>query len=313
MNPYYQKFDPIPRRSFDNDYQTKFNPNNFTTAFNPLPNVTTNGYDPKIPFKNNNFVNSGKFMHNNLSEILLNEEIREYSVMIDSKDRNYQIYPDPFNYEVTFNPLPKTKDVVDGRTVYHEDPTPIINGNFSCVRYIKLEEILLPLHNKVKLVKTINEDDEIINKWQVDTNCNLTDDLYVIMTLGNKFSDESYKSTNDVLAESFATIYFDCKANNTHYFGCTSNGLKIFPQDQLGKIDKLKISFLDPYGYMIKCSHVNKNIRSNMECICDEYESDEETECFKHNIFHPLNPIFQHHIHLKIGIVEPRLNKLTFN
>lgn len=286
---------------------------NFQTAFNPLSSFSVNGYDPKTQFKNHNFQNQNNILHNNLNSILLNEEIREYSVMIDSKDRNYQIYPDPFNYEVKFNPLPKSREKVNGKYVTYEEPAPIINTNFTHVRYIKLEEVLLPIYNRVRVMDVANDDGELESKLQVDTYKPLTDNLYVLLSLGGEYTDENYKSTNDVLSDSFATVYYDCKVNNTHYFGYMSNGIKIFPQDQLAKIDKLKINFMDPYGMPLKCTHVDKRIKSNMICNCVDPEGDDDTDCFKHNLSHPLNPIFQHHLHFKIGVVEPRLNKLTFN
>lgn len=285
---------------------------NFQNAFNPLPYVPTNGYDPKGIFSNHNFVNRNDLRHNNLSNILLNEEIREYSVMIDSKDRNYQVYPDPFNYEVKFSPLPRSRERVNGKMVTYEEPAPVINDNFINVRYIKLAEVILPFFTKIREVDEINEEDEIVKSWKVDTTRPLTDNLYTVLSLG-EYTDTNYRSTNEVLSESFATIYYDSKINNTHFFGYTTNGAKIFQQDQLAKIDKLKISFMDPYGQPLRCRHADKKIKSNMECICDDPDGDDDTVCFKHNLFHPLNPIFQHHLHFKIGIVEPRLGKLTFS
>lgn len=288
------------------------NQGNFKSAFNTSSPVQMNGYDPKTVFNNHNFINKNNILHNNLSNILLNEEIREYSVMIDSKDRNYQVYPNPFNYEVKFRPLPKTREKINGKYIVHEEPAPTINDNFTNVRYIKLEEAILPFFTKIKMVQEKNMDDEINDTWKVDTSQPLTDDMYVVLSLG-EYSDVNYKSTNDVLSDSFAIIYFDCKANNTHYFGFTSNGIKIFPIDQLAKIDRLKVSFMDAYGQSLNCEHVNKNIKTNMICTCEDPDGDDDTDCFKHNLFHPLNPIFQHHLHFKIGVVEPRLNKLTFN
>ena len=64
-----------------NAYNTVKSPTNcFSNVFNPMTNISTNGYDPKSMFNNNNFVNRGDILHNNLNNILLNEEIREYSV-----------------------------------------------------------------------------------------------------------------------------------------------------------------------------------------------------------------------------------------
>ena len=265
------------------------------------------GYDPKSLFNNNNFVNRNDLLHNNMDNILLNEEIKEYSILIDSKDRNYQVYPNPYNYTVIFNPLPKTRE-------YNEDPAPVINNKIENVRYIKLERVIMPLFNKIKY--NPGKDPETFSDIAIpviETRKPTTDDLYTVLCLGNEYNDENSFSTNDVFTESFAVIYFDKKINNTHYIGTCNNGVKYFPQDNLGKISKLKISFVDSHGNPIKCNHVNKNIMSNFECTCKDPEGDLYTDCYRHNLHHPLNPIFQHHIHLKIGVVEPRLKKKLFN
>lgn len=284
---------------------------NYQTAFNPMPTIPTNGYDPKANFKNNNFNNDKNLLHNNLTSNLLHEEIREYSVMIDSKDRNYQIYPDPFCYEVKFRPLPRSKEKKGSNDIIYEDPAPTINDSFKNVKYIKLEAVALPFYNKIIEIQE-KIDDDIVYRYEVNKKQTLTDELYTVLSIGD-FNDANYKSTNDVLSDSFSTIYFNKKINNTHFSGQTSNGIKYFPQDQLGEITKFKINFMDPYGNMLKCSHLDKNIKSGMECTCEDSDGDDETTCFKHNIFHPLNPIFQHHLHFKVGVLEPRLKKLTFN
>lgn len=293
-----------------NNFNNLNNP--YPAAFNPLPNIQFNGYDPKGMFNNHNFINRNDIMHNNLNNILLNEEIREYSVMIDSKDRNYQIYPDPFTYDVRFNPLAKTKEIINGKIVICEDPNPIINGKFTNVRYIKLETVILPFFTSIRNNTITDENGDIVDKLQINTYKPLTDNLYFVLFISG-YSDTNYRSTNDVLSESFATIYYDTRINNTHFLGYTSNGIKIFQRDQLGKIDRFKISFMDPYGYPLTCKHVDKKIKSNLICTCKDPEGDDDTDCFKHNLFHPLNPIFQHHLHFKIGVIEPRLNKKIFD
>ncbi|QGR54002.1 hypothetical protein [Moumouvirus maliensis] len=297
---------------FPMNYNTGMNTmGDFNTSFNTPISLAVNGYDPKSMFQNHNFVNKNEILHNNINKSILNEEIREYSILIDSKDRNYQTYEDPFHYEVKFNPLHKIVENINGVRKVYEEPNPIINGKLEKVRYIKLEHVILPFYTQIKLSKDIVED-EIIERWKVNTSKPLTDNLYTVLCIEN-YGDVNYKSTNDVLSESFATIYFDKKINNTHFIGKAHNGIKMFPQDQLGKIDKIKISFRDPYGNLLSCPHVDKSIMSNMECTCEDPTGDEDTECFRHNLFHPLNPIFQHHLHFKVGVVEPRLNKLIFN
>lgn len=284
---------------------------NFENVFNPLPSINFDGHDPKAMFRHHNFINKNELLYNNLNNILLNEEIREYSVMIDSKDRNYQVYPDPFNYEVKFSPLPKIIEKVNGKKVIYEEANPIINDTFINVRYIKLESIILPFFYKIRTECKTNEDDEIVKNYKIDTRKALTENLYTVLSIG-KYTDTNYRSTNDVLGDSFATIYYSNRISDTHFLGQTFNGTKIFPQDQLEKIVSFKICFMDPYGKPIKCSHLDKKIKSNLECTCEDSDGDDETDCFKHNLFHPLNPIFQHHLHFKIGVLEPRLGKRNY-
>lgn len=272
---------------------------NYNRAFAPNQSLKVNGYDPTSSFSNNNFANNRSLLHDNLQDNVLKEEIREYSVIIDSKDRNYQMYPDPYNYEVTFKPSRDT-------------PNPVINDELKNVKYIRLQECLLPLYNKVKIQRDYDEYDDYTERTIVDVTKPVTNELYTVLSLGC-YTDENYLSTNDVLSDSFATIYYDSKANETHYFGCTANGSKVFADNNLEKITKLKISFRDPYGKMMKCPHVDKTILSNMQCNCEDPTGDDNTDCFRHNLFHPLNPIFQHHLHFKIGVVEPRLNKKIFS
>lgn len=289
---------------------------NINTAFqsNIKPLMQSSGYDPKAQFSNNGFVNKNDLYMNNISENFLNEEIKEYSVMIDSKDRNYQIYTNPFEYTVTFNPLPSCAEYdANGKKIISQTPNPVINDNFVNIKYIKLDRIILPYYTTVKqnLYVDVEDSDDVVKLWDINTDKNLTDDLYVIMSIGSEYTDNNYRSTNDVLADSFATIYYDSNANKSHWFGSTSNGYKIFPQDQLGKLDKLRIKFYNPYGVPLNCPHLDKNIRSDMQCVCTSEYSD--PVCFRHNLFHPLNPIYQHHIHLKVGVVIPRIKKNIFS
>ena len=225
------------------------------------------------------------------------QSIREYSVLIDSKDRNYQIYPDPFKYTVTIDPSPTTKSNGSGRKTIMEDPNPVIMESFRNVKYIKLEKIILPKFNRIYY-------NTLMEKHQVLVEKPLTDNNYLVMNIGSNFSDENSRSTNDILSRSFSTIYYDQDINLTHYSGDISNGYRVFDPQPLSRIDKFDINFTDPYGKPLICDHMDSNILSGMECFCSNPEGDEFTECFKHNLFHPLNPLFQHHIHLKIGVVE---------
>jgi len=288
---------------------------NLNTAFNPLPSIPFNGSQPKAMFNNHGFVNRGDLLHNDLYSIILNEEIREYSILIDSKDRNIEVYPNPFRYKVTFHPLPTTRAKANGRTIIYETPTPVINQEMCNVRYIVLEDVILPFFTTAKIVKK-EIGTEVVLIPKIDTTTQLTDYLYIVLSI-EEYTDVNCRSTNDVLSDSFATIYYDSATNRTHYAGRSRNGIKIFQPDQLGTITTFKIRFMNPYGEELTINDLDRNVASSLQCTCgpnfDPDTTEPDPDCFRHNLFHPLNPVFQHHLHFRVGIVEPRLNKKVFS
>lgn len=160
----------------------------------------------------------------------------------------------------------------------------------------------MPFYNKVMFGDALDKHSPkplIINTLKP-----LTNNHYLVLNIGDKYANENYYSTNDVLSESFATIYFDQKQNMTHYLADAPNGLKTFPDNNLGRINRFDITFTDPYGEVLSCDHLDPSIQSNMVCTCWDPEGDDDTDCFKHNIRHPLNPLFQHHLYFKVGVVE---------
>lgn len=273
---------------------------NFNTAFNPARSIPFNGHQPKAMFNNHGFVNRGDLLHNDLYDNILHEEIREYSILIDSKDRDFSVYPNPFCYKVTFNPLPTTK--INGRVI-HETPNPVIHENLCNVRYIALEEAILPFYTRIKC----NKDDS-----QLNLSKSLTDYLYIVLDI-KEYCNINHRSTNDTLSDSFATIYYDETVNATHYMGRTRGGIKVFQPDQLGIINSFDINFKNPYGEILNVNHFDDAIGSVDACNCDEEIGYIADNCFQHNLYHPLFPAFQHHLHFRVGVVEARLNKQTFS
>jgi hypothetical protein len=272
--------------------------NTYPNAFSPLPPINVNGIDPTLNFRNNNFKNSNTLMQNNLADNILIEDIKEYSIYIDSKDRNYEVFPNPFKYKVTFKPPSPLNEIIKGVRYKSETPNPTIDDNLKNVKYIRLEHIMLPYYYKIK-------------ENELDRNYSMLDNLYFILNI-DEFNGENRYATNDILAKSFGVVYHDYNYNQTHFVGVTKNTKYVFPPDNLGKIDSLTINITDPFGNIYNPDHLDKKIKTCMGCICDQYEEAKE-ECYFHSLKHPLNPMFQNHIHLKVGVVEPKMNKLTFS
>lgn len=70
-------------------------------------------------------------IHNNVSKNVYNESLQEYTIIVDSTDRDIQKYPNPFSYRVKFNGLPGTPDAN-------------IMRKFDYVKYVKLDTGIIP-------------------------------------------------------------------------------------------------------------------------------------------------------------------------
>lgn len=252
-------------------------------------NYRSLGQDPKSGFDNRSFANPGTLLHNNLYNNILSQEIKEYSVLIDSADRNYKVYTDPFEYTVQLGPLPGSRG--------NEIIEPYIQDKFENVRYIKLECAVLP--NYVWTVKNGN-------KIELDGTRQLKDELYVVLNIPDIKITES-SSTNDLLSESFGAIYYDHDIGKHHYMGYSPNAIKVFPPDNLGTINRLNIRFSYPNGEQILCDNLDSKLKQS-QCDCSKIDRINDN-CFKHNLMHPKNPSFQHHLHFKIGVVQSNLSK----
>lgn len=311
---YKQDGGPLPANYYHDGGNATDPSSSFDKVYRPLPSIPFNGIDPKDIFNNHGFKNRNDLMHNNLERIILDEQIVEYHIQIDSKDRNPIIYPNPFKYTVTFQPLQNTSEVVNGKRIFQETPNPVIYQKLENVRYIVLENAILPIFNHIRENDKINLQEE------------LPDFMYVMLNIAEYQNQTNRFSTNDALSDSFAVIYCDKKINSTHYSTWSNNGIRIFPKDNLVTINKWNISFQDPYGKDLKVYGMHKNCSDTGErCNCEPEDkgdpNDPETwkeefidsDCAYHNLRHPMNRLFQHHLQFRVGVVEGRLNKKIFS
>jgi hypothetical protein len=68
---------------------------------------------------------------NNLAEDPFKNSLQEYTIIIDSLDRDFNKYKNPFEYRINFNDIPNSSDAV-------------ILRNFDNVKYIKMDTCILP-------------------------------------------------------------------------------------------------------------------------------------------------------------------------
>ena len=94
----------------------------------------------------NNKPDVSALLNNNLTKMVVNETIVENVLTINSIDRDFSVYKDPYSYTVKFNPTSDTRiKQNDGTYVtYKGDPSPWVKLDFEKVRYLKLELAVLP-------------------------------------------------------------------------------------------------------------------------------------------------------------------------
>jgi hypothetical protein len=256
---------------------TQFNNSNFDNAYTPNEPIIE-----KITYKNN-----GQFLHNNLNENILDENIVEYRLYIDSLDRDINIYPNPFNFTVKFNA---------GQTA----PGPMINKDFRNVKYIKLETVVLPQHSRYIQDKK--------GRYTPDPDSYLPDDRFVVLcikeleecnqvytTLENSGRIDPHTGDINHPPKPFGLIFPDTKLGRIYYTGTPYTAQRAYKNSTLGNIGRLTLQLYDSCGNILGYDHFEKDVN-------DLPHSD---------ICHPLHKHIQVHYTFVIGMIEPHINTVT--
>ena len=135
------------------DLNTRYNPSYYTSN-NPNFNFQENTYPKKYnnfnqAFKQNEpiiertkFNNLNNMIHNNMKDFILKQDIIEYNIDIDSITRNQNIYPNPFDYNVSFTTSSSTLKTKNHFMVF--DNSPNISRTFKNVKFIRINCVNLP-------------------------------------------------------------------------------------------------------------------------------------------------------------------------
>lgn len=241
-----------------------------------------NAYQQNRPFiEQPNFTNNNNTLHNNLNNNLLSEQIVDYYVNIDSDDRKLDVYPNPFEYTVSFNPLGKSidkttrfkKNNININTEYPETPAPVISKHFKNVKYVKLDKVLLSKHVFVKYIitQTINitgtgavSVSTIIDKQNCNplspsctvccsTNCCCTlsnNTKYVLLKVKELETYHVY-STNTLTSDNSFVLYVDKTLGNNNNLWFPTYGSCVYPDTLLNNINRLTIEFYDKNGNIL--------------------------------------------------------------
>jgi len=262
-----------------------------------------------------NYSNQNKLLHNNISDNVLDEHVVEYQISIDSIDRDISAYPNPFDFKVKFNPPSgsnlRTTSLKNGVMVNTTEyisgpPKPHINRDFKNVKYIKLENIILPQYSNIT---------EVGGEYIFDQDNYLVDDRYVSLVIpelscNNVYctsdGNERYDITSGFVTppRQFAHIFPDKLLGNVYYTGTPYNGSKIYKNSSLGNINSLSIQLYNSNGSLLRFN----NLYSASEIKASEDTND---PILRTNIRHPLYKGLQVHLSFMIGVVESQINTNT--
>ena len=290
--------------------------NNFNTAFrNNYPLIE------KTDYKNSNIL-----LHNNVGDNILDETVVEYRVYIDSLDRDITAFPDPFSFTVKFNP-PSSSSISkeylkDGKLkiikdTLHGPPSPHINKEFSNVKYVKLENVILPQHSNIIREECIETSDSTLEYKEIynfDPCHFLLNDRFVSISIPELESNRTFTTAdsgdkrvddNNCLISTpprpFALIFPDKIIGKNYYMGCPHNSTKIYKNCNLANINQLTIKFFDSIGRQLKFHHLWN---------CHDLQKAEKHGCELPicDLRHPLNKRIQTHLTFVIGVVESQIN-----
>lgn len=253
---------------------------------------------------NRNFNNKNDLLVNNVESCVLNQTIHNYIIDIDSTDRDYKIYPNPFDYKVTFN---ATSDTVMNGIRYKGTPGPSIVREFKNVKHIKLNNIILPICRG--LSKIFNSETNTHDIIYANNLTPLNHERFIILNIDEIDNDTVY-TTNLNARNTFGTIYNDVSFSPHFFYGVSFACYKIYRMSELGNIKSLHIQLLDSRGNQLTCDGLDSTVNTPKYCICadNNYTSADKLKCVCKYKPHPLNPAFQNFLSFTIGELDNSIN-----
>lgn len=211
-----------------------------------------------------NFAKQIPLLHENIPDNVLRPIIKEFTIVLDSIDRDVEKYPNPFEYTVNIGPLVQQRiteylrdskgDVIrDGITgnflttdVIVPTPGPIIKNQISWLKYIRVIQGILPRsHGAIELDKDRNT--------QVH-----------IKELTGQIGPYKF-STNDELSDT-AAILSDYNILNENFFLALNAGSAVYYDETIRELKRLTISFKDSFGKQLSYPYLKSCACCNKKC-----------------------------------------------
>lgn len=176
--------------------------------------------------------NQNNMLHNNVGNNLLAENVVEYSIHMDSIDRDLSLYPNQFKFSVHFNDTMK----------------PCIDKKFKNIKYIRLENLILPHVYKVDTSSTnTTYTDASGNRFSDNDDYVMTNNKYLVLKI-KELSNERVLSTSKIIRSDTIKIYFDVTLNKFYDSWTTNQNTFVYTSGNLNNVSKLTFELFDPEG-----------------------------------------------------------------
>ena len=265
--------------------------NNFAAYSRQYGNNVNTALTPNYPIQQRpTFINRNEILDNNMPKNLLNEEMIDSFIIIDCDDRNIQVYPDPFKYVTSFNAVGKSverknKKNSDGsytysETVYDETPAPVILRNFKNVKRVVLDNVILSRYSLKQFVVSqtlaismgltvsispsstlaITQSKDRYNPADTSTCpvcfktlciCPFCDRYKFIVLRIKELETNRIFSTNIATSDNAFILVVDKTLGNNNNTWKPTFGKCDFPDNALGNINRMTISFYDRTGLSV--------------------------------------------------------------
>jgi hypothetical protein len=257
--------------------------------------------------------NRGGLLHNNVGDNLMNEYVSEYTVHINSADRDYSAFYNPFNFTVTYGGIGQTvekrfrSDGTFERIMCSGQPKPKIARSFKNVKYVKLNHVIVP---KTNVIEKITGTDDEIEYSLGDTSTELSMNFKYLVLKIKDIGNNRVLSTNESVDDDSFILYPDKIMGANHWMWLPTVSARVFPNSALANIDKMIFELQDDEGNLLFVMDADDN-RLNTKTIYDGLVEDREEGDPVLLNFHRIHKAMQIDIEITIGVVENEYNTHT--
>jgi hypothetical protein len=227
-----------------------------------------------------------QLLHNNIPDIPHRIKLERFTMIIDSMDRDFNLYPNPFEYKVSIGPQIQQKimeyirnsdgdaiiDPLTRQPIYSEKniPTsgPVIGEPIFWIKRIELDSVVLPRAYTLDQNSLSNPKD---HDYHHQTIIPMLDGDRCIQVAIPELQRKCKYSTNSNLSDAFAVL-IDYQYSSNNFFMATNRCAGIDYSEPLDRLNNLSITFKDSNGNKLNYDYLKRcECCSNKNNTCFNY------------------------------------------